>query len=219
MVDQPPTIVVGAGLAGALFACSPGRAGRRVALYEKRPDPRRGSTDRGRSINPALSVGGIHALREAGLADEVLRDSVLMRGRMIHARDGALVFQPYGKDDNEALHSVSRGGLNRSLVEAAARHESVRLYFNHKCTGLDAHGAGVEFLDEKQAEVAVAAEAIIGADGAYSAVRSWMQKREGFNYCQDYLTHGYKELTIPAGPNGTYRIEKHALHISPPGSF
>jgi kynurenine 3-monooxygenase len=219
MPDQPATVIVGAGLAGALFACYLGRAGRRVTLYEKRSDPRTGATDRGRSINLALSVRGIHALREVGLADEVLRDSVLMRGRMIHSRDGALTFQPYGKDDNEALHSVSRGGLNRLLVEAAARHESVRLFFNHRCTGLDAHGAGVEFLDEKQAEVAVTAEAIIGADGAYSAVRSWMQKREGFNYCQDYLTHGYKELTIPAGENGTYRIEKNALHIWPRGSF
>ena len=219
MPDQPTTVIVGAGLAGALFACYLGRAGQRVDVYEKRSDPRLGVSDRGRSINLALSVRGIHALREVGLADEVLRNSVLMRGRMIHARDGALTFQPYGKDDNEALHSVSRGGLNRLLIDAAARHESVRLYFNHKCTGLDAHGETVEFLDDKQAEVAVAAEAIVGADGAFSAVRSWMQKRDGFNYRQDYLTHGYKELTIPAGPNGTYRIEKHALHIWPRGSF
>ena len=138
MADQPATVVVGAGLAGALFACYLGRAGRRVVVYEKRPDPRRGEAERGRSINLALSVRGIHALREVGLADAVLRDSVLMRGRMIHARDGSLTFQPYGKDDDEALHSVSRGGLNRLLVQAAARYESVRLVFSHKCVGLDA---------------------------------------------------------------------------------
>jgi kynurenine 3-monooxygenase len=219
MTDHSPTVVVGAGLAGALLACYLGRAGRRVDLYEKRPDPRVGPAERGRSINLALSVRGIHALREVGLADAVLRDSVLMRGRMIHARDGGLTFQPYGKDDDEALHSVSRGGLNRLLVEAAATHQSVRLFFNHRCTGLDAHGDAAEFLDEKQAAVAVHAAAVVGADGAYSAVRSWMQKREGFNYQQEYLTHGYKELTIPAGPGGSYRLEKHALHIWPRGSF
>src|SRR5215470_6727092 len=118
---ERPVAIVGAGLAGALFACYLGRAGRRVDLYEKRPDPRLGPPERGRSINLALSVRGIHALRELGLADAVLGDSVLMRGRMIHARDGALAFQPYGKDDDEALHSVSRGGLNRLLIESAAR--------------------------------------------------------------------------------------------------
>jgi kynurenine 3-monooxygenase len=219
MAEQPATVVVGAGLAGALLACYLGRAGRRVAVYEKRPDPRLGEAERGRSINLALSVRGIHALREVGLADAVLRDSVLMRGRMIHARDGSLTFQPYGKDDNEALHSVSRGGLNRLLVEAAAGYESLRLFFSHKCTGLDVRGGVAEFLDEKQSPVAVPAEAIVGTDGAYSAVRAWMQKREGFNYSQEYLTHGYKELTIPAGEGGAYRIEKHALHIWPRGSF
>jgi kynurenine 3-monooxygenase len=219
MPEQPTTVVVGAGLAGALFACYLGKIGRRVDLYEKRPDPRRGLTDRGRSINLALSVRGIHALREIGLADEVLRDSVLMRGRMIHARDGALAFQPYGKDDNEALHSVSRSRLNSLLIEAAARYETVHLFFDHKCTGLDLDSGVVEFLDEKQASRTVPAATIIGADGAYSAVRASMQKRDGFNYQQDYLTHGYKELTIPAGPNGTCKIEKNALHIWPRGNF
>jgi kynurenine 3-monooxygenase len=46
-----------------------------------------------------------------------------------------------------------------------------------------------------------------------------MQKRDGFNYQQDYLTHGYKELTIPAGADGAFRLEKHALHIWPRGTF
>lgn len=209
-----PVVVVGAGLAGALFACYLGRAGRRVEVYEKRPDPRLGESERGRSINLALSVRGIHALREIGLADAVLNQSVLMRGRMIHAVDGRLTFQAYGKDDSEALHSVSRAGLNRLLVEAAARHESVRLFFDRKCTGLDADNGVVEFNHEK-----VEAAAIVGADGAYSAVRAALQKREGFNFSQDYLTHGYKELSIPAGPGNTHRMEKHALHIWPRGSF
>ena len=219
LAGKPPIVIVGAGLAGSLLACYLGRAGHQVHVYEKRPDPRLGSAERGRSINLALSVRGIHALRDVGLADEVLRQSVLMRGRMIHARDGRLTFQPYGKDDTEALHSVSRAGLNRLLVEAAARHDTVRFFFVQRCHGLTADGAGVEFVDEKQKMVAVSAAAILGADGAYSAVRAWMQKREGFNYQQEYLTHGYKELTIPAGVDGGYLMEKHALHIWPRGNF
>ena len=96
---EPPIVIVGAGLAGALLACCLGRSGRPVHVYGKRPDPRFGPAERGRSINLALSVRGIHALRDIGLADEVLRQSVLMRGRMIHAQDGRLTFQRYGKDD------------------------------------------------------------------------------------------------------------------------
>jgi kynurenine 3-monooxygenase len=218
--DGQHVCIVGDGLAGALLACYLGRAGRRVDVYDKRPDPRLGPTERGRSINLALSVRGIHALQEVALCDEVLSDSVLMRGRMIHGRDGSLTFQPYGRDDSEALHSVSRAGLNRLLAEAAARHPSVRLLFEHKCTGLDSTGSAAEFVDETSAApIRAAADVIVGADGAYSAVRAWMQRREGFNYQQEYLSHGYKELSIPAGPGSTFPIEKNALHIWPRGTF
>src|SRR5438445_5571826 len=137
MSDGAPVTIVGSGLAGTLLACALGRSGRRVELYEKRPDPRVHGQEAGRSINLALSVRGLHALREVGLAEDIVKSSILMRGRMIHARDGSLAFQHYGKDDSEALHSVSRAGLNLTLVEAAAHHPSVRTHFAHRCTGLD----------------------------------------------------------------------------------
>jgi kynurenine 3-monooxygenase len=122
MADRPEFTVVGAGLAGALLACHLGRAGRRVDVYERRPDPRRHAQERGRSINLALSVRGIAALREVGLADDVLHSAIPMRGRMIHSPAGRLTFQPYGKDQTQAINSVSRGGLNLTLIQAAATY-------------------------------------------------------------------------------------------------
>lgn len=207
--------IVGSGLAGALLACYLGRAGRRVALYEKRPDPRLGEAERGRSINLALSTRGLHALGEVGLADEVLRQSVVMRGRMIHHLDGALTFQPYGKDDSEVLHSVSRAGLNRLLVEAAARLPGVEMHFSHRCVSADLDRGELEFHDGRRAP----AEVVVGADGAFSAVRQAMQRRERFDYSQEYLGHGYKELSIAPGPGSGFRMEPHALHIWPRGGF
>src|SRR5262245_25110465 len=139
-MSQPDALrvtIVGAGLAGPLLACYLGRAGPRVDVYERRADPRGHDPERGRSINLALSVRGIHALRDVGLADEVLRDAIPMRGRMMHSPTGELSFQPYGKDDSECINSVSRGGLNRTLVEAAVRYPTVRCFFEHRCTGFD----------------------------------------------------------------------------------
>jgi kynurenine 3-monooxygenase len=87
-VDSKPQVtIVGAGLAGALLACHFGRSGYRVELFEKRPDPRKQTSSRARSINLAISARGIHALREVGLADTVLRSAIPMRGRMIHSPD------------------------------------------------------------------------------------------------------------------------------------
>jgi kynurenine 3-monooxygenase len=206
--------------AGALLACHLGRAGRRVDVYERRPDPRLHGQEHGRSINLALSVRGIDALRRVGLADAVLRDAIPMRGRMIHSPAGRLSFQPYGKDDSEAINSVSRAGLNLTLVNAAAAYDCVHLFFDRRCTDVDLATATLDLLDTTTSTpLKVACDAVVGADGAYSAVRARMQKHDRFNYCQDYLSHGYKELTIPPAPGGGFALEKHALHIWPRRSF
>lgn len=218
--DSPEFTIVGSGLAGTLMACYLGQARRRVDVYEKRPDPRAATQDRGRSINLAISVRGIRALRDVGLADEILKMAIPMRGRMMHARDGQLTFQPYGKDASEAINSVSRAGLNLALIQAAARLPSVRQFFGRRCSGIDLDTGTLELTEDTSGSITkVETNVVIGADGAYSAVRAPMQKREQFNYSQDYLSHGYKELTIPPGPGGSYLMEKHALHIWPRQSF
>ncbi|HZT80470.1 MAG TPA: NAD(P)/FAD-dependent oxidoreductase, partial [Gemmataceae bacterium] len=201
--DGPRFTVVGAGLGGTLLACHLAQAGYAVDLYERRPDPRTHEQEQGRSINLAISVRGIHALRQVGLADEVLRHAIPMRGRMMHSPTGQLTFQPYGKDDSESINSVSRAGLNLLLVEAAARYPSVRLFFGKRCTGFDPGGDAIRVVDEATHEATrVPCERIVGADGAYSAVRLQMMFLGGLNYSQEYLNYGYKELHIPPGPGG-----------------
>lgn len=211
--------IVGAGLAGALLAGHLARAGHRVRIYERRPDPRQVVPERGRSINLALSTRGLCALRELGLADEVLKHSVPMRGRMIHTCNGRQTFQPYGKDDAEVLFSISRAQLNRLLIEHVSTLAGVDIFFEHRCTHLDPTTGDVEFRTPTGPAVRTKNDYVVGADGAFSAVRGALQRMDRFEYHQEFLSHGYKELTIPAGPNGTYRMEKNALHIWPRGEF
>ncbi len=212
--------IVGSGLAGALMACYLARAGHAVDLYEKRPDPRGHEQVRGRSINLALSVRGIHALHEVEVADEVLRHAIPMPGRMIHPLHGRPYFQPYGKDPSHAIHSVSRSDLNVALIEAAARSPRVRLFFEQRCGDIDLRTATLDLQAGSNSDrQRIPCEVVIGADGAFSAVRAQMQKHERFNYRQDYETHGYKELHIPPGAEGAFQMEKHALHIWPRRSF
>lgn len=213
-------VIVGGGLGGALMAVYLGRAGYDVEVYELRADLRTTEVAGGRSINLALSHRGLCALERAGLVEEVLRTAIPMRGRMIHALDGHLAYQPYGKDRTQAIHSVSRAGLNIVLLNAAAKLPNVRLYFQHKCTRVDPDTGAVELVDTQSGKVTrVEGRVVVSADGAFSAVRRAMQKLDRFDYGQSYLAHGYKELTIPAGPGGSFALEKHALHIWPRGTF
>src|SRR5262249_34094785 len=122
--------------------------------------------------------------------------------------------------DSESINSISRSGLNITLLNAAARHAGVRLFFEQKCTDIDLRTATLELVDGvTQTSRQVPGRVVIGADGAFSVIRAQMQKQDRYDYQQDYLTHGYKELTIPSGPNGAFRMEKHALHIWPRQSF
>jgi kynurenine 3-monooxygenase len=217
----PRFVLIGSGLAGGLLAAYLGRRGYEVELYERRADPRAGNFVGGRSINLALSTRGIHALEQLGIADEVLRHAIPMRGRMIHDRSGNLLFAAYDRDPNKWINSVGRASLNTTVIEAARRYSNVQVSFNHRCTDVDFHSATAQLLNTSTSErVESSGDAVIGVDGAFSAVRQAMQKKlDRFDYTESHLAHGYKELTIPPARDGTWRIEKNALHIWPRKSF
>src|SRR5437868_2359554 len=186
-------VLIGSGLAGGLMAAYLGRRGYEVELYERRPDPRAGNLVGGRSINLALSTRGIHALQQLGIADEVLRDAIPMRGRMIHDKSGELHFTPYDRDPGKFINSIGRGALNTTVIEAAQRYPNVRVHFNHRCTGADLDSATAQLLNTSTSQPVVASgDAIIGVDGAFSAVRQSMQQQlDRFEYDETYLPHGY----------------------------
>ena len=207
--------IVGAGLTGPLLAIFLARRGHQVTLYERRPDPRRADLEAGRSINLALSVRGIDALERAGLADAVLAQALPMRGRILHDTSANLAFQAYSADGQRAINSVSRGGLNRQLVEAAAEDPNVDFRFEHRLTGLD-HASGELRFDAPDGSVTAEHDIVIGADGAFSVVRERLTHVQGTDFSQTFLPWGYKELSIPAR-DGDFALDDGALHIWPRG--
>jgi kynurenine 3-monooxygenase len=192
--------IVGGGLAGSLLALSLARQGVGVDVYERRPDPRVGLSEGGRSINLGLSKRGIQALTEVGLIDQVMPLSVVRGGRVIHAPDGSTRFQPYGKDRGEVLHSIDRNELNRLLLDHAQRHPQVRLHFNHRLERIDKARRELEF-DHDGEKVRAQPAWVVGADGAFSRARQEMQRGERADYHQEYLEWGYKELSLAALPD------------------
>lgn len=220
MTRKAETItLIGAGLNGPLLAMGLVRRGFAVETYERRPDMRKVRMSAGRSINLALSTRGIHALSEAGLWDEMQKIILPMKGRMMHSLTSELTFQPYGKDEAEVINSISRADLNIALMNSAEA-EGVKIHFQQRCTGIDLKTATVRLRDETTGkERTVASSVVIGCDGSASAIRSQMLKLNRFNFSQQYLDYGYKELTIPAGQDGKHLLETNALHIWPRGNY
>lgn len=219
MTTKPRITLIGSGLAGPLLAIELTKSGFPVQLFERRPDMRRVVISTGRSINLALSTRGIHALRQAGLWEAMQKIIVPMKGRMMHSPTGELTFQRYGKDDSEVINSISRAELNIALMNAA-EGRGVRIDFNQRCTGYDTRSGDIHLRDEETGqERTLATEVVIATDGSASAVRTEMLRMPRFNFSQQYLDYGYKELTIPAGRDGEHLLETNALHIWPRGSF
>ena len=212
-------LIVGAGLVGSLLSIYLAKRGHTVSIYERRPDMRKNRISAGRSINLALSDRGWRGLEGVGIADEIRKVAIPMKGRMIHSTDGRLTFQPYGKD-GQAINSVSRGGLNCVLMDLAEKH-GVKIYFNQRCSHVDLKNASITFHnDETNESNTTTADRIFATDGAFSAVRLQMQTTtDRFEYSQHYLEHGYKELTIPAAANGDFAMDPNSLHIWPRGTY
>lgn len=215
---QKNITIVGAGLVGSLLSCYLSKRGHNVNVYERRPDMRTAGYIGGRSINLALSHRGWKALKKAGLDKAVEKIAIPMKGRVIHDTEGNTSFFPYGNED-QAIYSVSRGELNRIMVEKADEFKGVNFYFNERCAKVDFAKTHLTFENLATESISeIASDIIFGADGAYSEVRYEMQKTPNFNLSQQHEEYGYKELTIPA-KNGRHAIEKNALHIWPRKSF
>lgn len=218
-MKEKKVIVVGAGLVGALWSILLAKRGYEVDVYERRPDMRASGYFGGRSINLAMSRRGWKAIERAGLRELIEPHAIPMYGRMIHNLDGSQVFQPYGREE-QAIYSVSRGGLNLELLRAAGAFPNIRLHFDQGCRRIDTDNNTIIFEDANTGvRQTVEAPLIFGADGAFSAVRNSLMKTPRFDYSQEYLSHAYKELSIPPGKEGSFLMEKNALHIWPRHQF
>ncbi|GAA4812513.1 NAD(P)/FAD-dependent oxidoreductase [Litoribaculum gwangyangense] len=222
MNKQQNILIIGAGLCGSLLALRLGQLGYRVSVYEMRPDLRKVDISAGRSINLAFSDRGNKAMKLVGLEEKVKSLCIPMYGRMIHDEHGNTFQSNYSGREHEYINSISRGGLNALLLDEAEKHENVHIYFNRKCKSVDFEKTTALFEDnETKSQFIEDADVIIATDGAGSAMRKsyYLGKKFLFSFSQEYLTHGYKELTILPKENGDYKAFKNALHIWPRGSF
>lgn len=213
--------IIGAGPVGALLAVILGRAGYQVNLFESRRDCRKHSIYQGKSINIALSDRGWLALESVGIAKKIRANAIPMKKRVIHAIDGTLNEQAYGKE-RQAIWSVSRSALNQQLLDLVDAEETVNISFEQRLIQINFDNA-CSTLAHKTSTYEVHADYLFGADGAFSKVRRLAQDTPRFSYSQSYMPQCYIELTMPANENyaknNLYQMEKEALHIWPRKDF
>ncbi|QMU65759.1 MAG: NAD(P)-binding protein [Flavobacteriaceae bacterium] len=222
MSKKENILIIGAGLCGSLLALRLAQRGYYVEVYESRPDLRKTDISAGRSINLALSNRGLKALRMVGVEEKAKKICIPMKGRLMHDIKGNTFEYNYSGRAGEYINSISRGDLNGILLTEAEKHENVNIHFNSSCLGVDVKNK-IAMFESYQAkkQFTVKADVIFGTDGAGSSLRKSYEKQISGNFkcVQDFLTHGYKELEIPADPTGNHQISKNHLHIWPRGNY
>ncbi|MFQ3239447.1 MAG: kynurenine 3-monooxygenase [Olleya marilimosa] len=222
MPNKQNILIIGAGLCGSLLALRLGQRGYNVNVYEMRPDLRKTDISAGRSINLAFSDRGNKAMKLVGIEKQVEALCIPMNGRMIHDKEGNTFLSNYSGRDHEYINSISRGGLNALLLDEAEKHKNVTIHFNKKCKSVDFENTTALFEDYITKDKFIEdADCIIATDGAGSALRKsyYLERKFLFSFSQNYLTHGYKELSILPTKTGDYKTYKNALHIWPRGDF
>ena len=208
--------ILGAGLCGSLLSIMMAKQGYSVTVREKRSDPRKNHGSAGRSINLAMSAKGINALKYAGIFEQIETLLMPMKGRMLHFQDGREELQPYGQYDHEFIYSVSRSRLNHLLIDAA-EEIGVDIKFQHSIESFDKE-KNVSF-ESNEGGYTLTAKNLLVTDGAGSMMRRSFNGSSPILPQEDILPHSYKELTIPADENGSFKLTEKALHVWPRGEF
>lgn len=209
--------IIGSGLVGSLLAIYLKKHGHTITVFDRRPDIRNVKFS-GRSINLAMSTRGWNALRSVGIETEVKEIAIPLDKRAMHVVGQPEYYQKYGKE-GEAIWSISRGVLNRKMIDLA-ESAGVTFKFKEKVWDVSLHEAKLYTGEtEKGHWKEYQYDMIFGCDGAFSRVRHKMQRRSRFDYSQDFIDVGYKELTIPANADGTHKLDKNSFHIWPRGKF
>jgi len=217
MLMQKNIAIVGSGLVGTVLSIYLKKAGHNVTLIDRSPDIRSVEFT-GRSINLVMSNRGWKTLEDIGLADEIKKIGIPVDKRAIHIGNQPINYQYYGMN-GEFIYSLSRGVLNKKMVDLSEK-EGVNFKFNHKIWDVTLADATLHQGETERGEwTELPFDMVFGSDGAFSRIRHRMQRQSMFNYSQEFLKIGYKELNIPADKHGNHRLDKNSLHIWPRGDF
>jgi geranylgeranyl reductase family protein len=159
--------VVGAGPAGATTAILAARRGLRVALIDRQTFPR------DKTCGDGIGPTAVRALRAIGVGD-IFDGCTPVRDVTIYGPGGEQLAGPIPAIDGEPAYGYvipriefDQRLFDRALAEGASNFEG------HRFTGmrLRAGSREIDLRTSDETELTIQARLVVGADGAYSAVR------------------------------------------------
>ena len=187
-------VVVGAGPAGCATALTLARRGHDVVLLERATTQKSAHQNR-RSIQLLMSPRGRRALRNLGLEEAFLNVAVELDARIFYERDGRRMEQKY-PEPHWRLHAVGRNDLNALLWQAVADEQTIDFRRDAFCIDVNRRAGEVSYRTSNGDLETLAAELIVGTDGAASVVRTALVSNPEIRFSKTTDPHRYQEWTL-----------------------
>jgi kynurenine 3-monooxygenase len=195
--NKQTIVVIGGGLAGCFLAILLGNRGYNVELYERLSRDDISDDNSKRSYNITFRSYGIEMLQKAGVWNEIKPHLLPLKGASTQLSKNSKPIVSIIKDTNIQYLSISRSDLLTVLINHMVSHPSISMHFETSLLSVDRYEKTLLIQNEKTKTIKnVSCDVLIGADGANSLVRTFMQQGQNTNHAQEYSLGGYKQFTI-----------------------
>jgi flavin-dependent dehydrogenase len=181
-------VIIGGSLAGSAAATLYGRAGLRVAVVEKQPDPGAYKT----TCNHFILASAVPTLERLGLTRKIEEAGGVPNSMAVWSRYGWINAAPPADHPYPVTgYNITRRRLDPMVRELAGDTDGVDLMLGHTAIDLEWHRgrvAGVQVRDRGGAEQTISGRLVVAADGRYSklaqmaGIRTRTRPHERFYY-------------------------------------
>ncbi len=212
-------VIIGAGPCGLLLAHYLLHRGQyQVEIYEGRSQQNLINTKENRTFPLSLQERGRKAIRGiAGLEEAVMSESIFCQGTIIHRQQG----KKQKIKRKTPILTIDRNRLVTLFFEKLQENypcEYLKIHFNCECIEINKITKTVTLQAKMGDHFRVNYDLLIGADGANSAIRKYLEQQANL-YCeQHYVPDAYKSLffnRINAELN--IALEPNRIHASNTG--
>ena len=193
----PHVAIIGSGLGGSFLALVLAKKGIHVDIYERFTKSQTTAQNSNRSYSLTLYGYGIKLLKEQGLWKNIVPNLIQLNGSYTQlANNSKPIYTPI-KNEKDTYYCISRAQLLRILVEKINTNPRIKMHYGVNIISIDKYNRTMNIENQKTKKIStIKPEVIIGADGANSIVRSYLQQGQESTHSQMYAQWTYKQFPI-----------------------
>jgi kynurenine 3-monooxygenase len=195
---KKPTIsIIGAGLTGCFLALLLAQRGYTIHIYERMAKEEIADTSSKRSFNLTFYHYGMLALKEIGLWEKIVPHLIRLKGSVTQiSKDSKPIFARFDYN-NMPYFAIQRAKLLDVLIKEALSNPAITLHFDTSLVSIERYEKTMLLQNTNDNKIkTVSFDVVLGADGANSLTRSFLQQGQLTNHLQEYTDYEYKQILI-----------------------